>query len=526
MAKILPFIVEDSSQLPVIGRQLFDVITAGMYDNPLMIYREYVQNSVDAIDLAVASGVLTHHEARVDIQIDRSSRSIVVEDNGLGLINDSAHKILVSLGCSPKESTGQRGFRGIGRLGGLAYCERLVFETRSKANEDVAVVSWDKGRFEALSAENRLIGLEETLLAVSRCDFRTPTEQDPEHFFRVKMEKVTDFHSDDLMSLKKVNAYLAQVGPVPYDHKNFSFAVEIEAMLRQLGDYRCYSVFLNNLLIVRPYIDKFTLSSQRSDAIEKVIPFQFIGMNGEPIAIGWYAQMGFFASVPASTNMRGLRVRLGNIEVGDQNFLTHYYSESRFAAWHIGEIHIVDRRLKPNARRDAFEHTEDLERFFEQAQQLCRVLSSLCRKASSRRCSRDRAVRALTALEKLCGHQVAFIDKTHFRKTIEKAEKMLLSAESAIRQLGADESLIQRLEFVRVQIRRKIEAPTFLRDLYDGRSVKNDEKGEKAAKTLAHVSHIIMTEFSRCESPNDLLNAILEQYLVSEKKGAVTVATL
>ena len=35
MAQMVPEI----DQHPVIGRQLFDVVTSGMYDNPLMIFR-------------------------------------------------------------------------------------------------------------------------------------------------------------------------------------------------------------------------------------------------------------------------------------------------------------------------------------------------------------------------------------------------------------------------------------------------------------------------------------------------------
>jgi hypothetical protein len=340
------------------------------------------------------------------------------------------------------------------------------------------------------------------------------------------MEEVIDFHSDELMSQKKVNAYLAQVAPVPYDHEVFSFAGEIEEMLKQVEDYRRYAVTLNDTLILRPYIDSFSLSPMKSDAIEKVIPFEFKGLDGELLAIGWYAQMGFSASVPDSTNMRGLRVRIGNIEVGDQHFLTRYYIESRFAAWHIGEIHIVARHLKPNARRDGFEHTEDLERFLEQSQQLCRVLSGICRKASSRRCMRERASRALTKLEGFCDDQVAFIDKNHFRQTIDKAWQIYRTAERAINLLGAEKVFAERLDFVKYQLDEKGESPTYLRELYDGRSVKNDEIGEKAAKTLAHVSNVIMKEFDRCASPNELLNAILDQYLLNDKKGAVTVASL
>src|ERR1043166_4604234 len=114
MAQLVPEI----DKHPVIGRQLFDVITSGMYDNPLMIFREYVQNSVDSIDIGIQCDFLTVDNAQIQINLYGFDRTITISDNGPGLPNDSAHTILRSLGCSPKEGTSQRGFRGIGRLGG------------------------------------------------------------------------------------------------------------------------------------------------------------------------------------------------------------------------------------------------------------------------------------------------------------------------------------------------------------------------------------------------------------------------
>jgi hypothetical protein len=36
----------------IIGKFILDSLTTGMYDNPLCIFREYIQNSADAIDKA------------------------------------------------------------------------------------------------------------------------------------------------------------------------------------------------------------------------------------------------------------------------------------------------------------------------------------------------------------------------------------------------------------------------------------------------------------------------------------------
>ena len=50
---------------PAIGPGIFGLVTIGMYDNPLAIYREYIQNSADAIARMTVS-----EEAKVEIAIE------------------------------------------------------------------------------------------------------------------------------------------------------------------------------------------------------------------------------------------------------------------------------------------------------------------------------------------------------------------------------------------------------------------------------------------------------------------------
>ena len=53
-----------------IGRSLLDVLTSGMYSDPRMALREYVQNSVDSIDLATEQGLYSDEKPRVQITLD------------------------------------------------------------------------------------------------------------------------------------------------------------------------------------------------------------------------------------------------------------------------------------------------------------------------------------------------------------------------------------------------------------------------------------------------------------------------
>jgi molecular chaperone HtpG len=498
---------------PIIGRQLFDIITSGMYDNPLMIYREYIQNSVDSIDLALNNGLVTQEMARISIVMNGHNRSITIEDNGQGLDNEIAHDILTNLGCSPKEGTNQRGFRGIGRLGGLAYCDELVFETRSKGDELVSVVRWNRKEFDKISADNnQKITLSEMVQAVASLEYNDPVDETPQHFFRVTLLNVHRFHSDMLMSMKSVNDYLAHSAPVPYSHRLFSHAEAIETFLSEVGDYRCYQIFVNGRQIFRPYADEVVLSTNCSDLIREIEFFRFVGTtsNGcdtETIALGWYAKTNFLATLPSALNVKGLRIRQGNIEVGGEHFLDNNFSEPRFSGWQIGEIHVSNNALKPNARRDGFEHTPNFERFLEQAHALGRHLSGVCRKSSNTRIASSRMHGSLEILEKLFNDPLTYIDEEHYQKAVEDSFVMLSTLEKVATN-GVSEEIRKRLDMVKEKMETIDHRPVLLEHVLDGRKLKSLDR----KSLLKHVAKTIIDNYSTSKTPEDILQQIFADF--------------
>ena len=52
-------------------------------------------------------------------------------------------QILGSIGISEKRGQGYRGFRGIGRLGGLAFSKRVTFKTKAKGELVETIQEWD-----------------------------------------------------------------------------------------------------------------------------------------------------------------------------------------------------------------------------------------------------------------------------------------------------------------------------------------------------------------------------------------------
>lgn len=501
-------VVSEIEKGPVIGRQLFDIVTSGMYDNPLMIYREYIQNSVDSIDLAIERELISHEESQITITLNGSNRSIVIEDNGQGLDNETAHSILTNLGCSPKEGTSQRGFRGIGRLGGLAYCDELIFETRSRGDDLVSVVRWNRKDFNAIAAEaQRNITLSEMIQAVASLEYDDPAEDTPTHFFRVTLCNVHRFHSDMLMNLKSVTNYLAHSAPIPYNRETFSYAAAIESYLSTANDYRHYQIQVNGRQIFRPYADEIKLSAYSSDSIQGIEYFQFKNTDGETLALGWYAKTHFLATLPTSLNVKGIRIRQGNLEVGGEHCFDDKFSEPRFSAWQIGEIHVVGNTLKPNARRDGFEHTTNYECFLEQTYALGRHLSSICRKSSNTRIANARMKGSLDQLEKLFDDPLTYIDEEHYRQVVEDARTMLASLEK-LAAGGISADLKVRLDAVKEKMESTNHKPVLLEHVLDGRKLKHYDNKD----LLKHVAKAVINSYGTSRTPEGILQQIFADF--------------
>ena len=118
-----------------VGKYTLESLTTGMYSDPKIVYREYVQNSVDSLEHAVASNLIEPQGMRIDIIVSEVESYIKIRDNGVGIPSAFARETLMNVGNSKKRHTNNRGFRGIGRLGGMSYCDTLVFST-SAENEN------------------------------------------------------------------------------------------------------------------------------------------------------------------------------------------------------------------------------------------------------------------------------------------------------------------------------------------------------------------------------------------------------
>jgi molecular chaperone HtpG len=370
-----------------VGKDILELLSTSMYIDPMSIYREYVQNSADAIDDARETGILAGHmPGRIDFNIDLETRTVRIRDNGIGVPSADFVERLTAFGASRKRGRNSRGFRGVGRLAGVGYCQELLFRTRASGEKLVSEMRWDCRQLKHLMrAEDRHKHLRDLVLEAVTVR-QLPSTGVPSHFFEVELRSIIRHKNDQLLDANAINAYLSQVGPVPFS-PDFRFGPAINSALRSQIDLGEVEINLPGMdhPVYRPHRDHVELGGKNKDACTELEIISIPGMDGETAAIGWVLHHGYTGALPTQTLQKGLRLRVGNIQVGDHRLLDDLFPEPRFNGWCIGEVHIADSRIVPNGRRDNFEQNTHYLNLLTHLTLGARGLTKRCRTSSMRR---------------------------------------------------------------------------------------------------------------------------------------------
>ena len=347
------------------GMYLLETLTAGMYNDPLAIYREYIQNSADSIDVALKVNPMISKKINVDL--NPIEKSITIFDRGTGISAELAAGILSSVGLSSKKNLNLRGFRGIGRLGGLAFCDQATFRTKAKDEEIESVQEWDCNKLRQLMSDTGKTTYSlKQLFDQSTTFYQKNGKKKAGSYFKVKLSGVQSFRNH-VMDIKKVHDFLSVMAPVPFQADEMSFAKEINKYLStNIENYSAYEIILNGEPVYKPYCDMVKLTSKGYDIIEGIEPFE-IKVNESAVAYGWYGKRkDLLGAITKGQMSSGIRVRVGNIQIGDNHMLDGCFRESRFNSYMVGEIHVDSADLIPNSRRDDFVDNESKGLFYNQ----------------------------------------------------------------------------------------------------------------------------------------------------------------
>jgi hypothetical protein len=341
----------------VVGKDILELLANAMYVDPLTIYREYIQNAADSIDEARMAG-LSLDDPHIMITLDHAERTIRIRDNGEGIPNTDFVKRITAIGASHKRGTNLRGFRGVGRLAGLGYCQELIFRGKAEGDTKVFEASWNS---RVLKEKMRDVDYAGSLTDIIRevvTYTDKPADDKAERFFEVEMRKVTRLKNDLLMNEQAIRSYLSQVAPVPF-HPDFSFGPSIQAFLIERGIRPPVRIELNDNAgpVYHRARDTIEFNPKITDTLRDIEFLEITGEDGELAAFGWVGDHGYMGAVPKRLGLGGIRLRAGDIQVGDESLLAFLYPEQRFANWAIGDIHVSSKKMVPNARRDDFEYT-------------------------------------------------------------------------------------------------------------------------------------------------------------------------
>ncbi len=345
------------------GMYLLDSFTSGMYNDPLIIYREYIQNAVDSIDLNIHR---VPKSPEVRIVLDPGKRIITIRDSASGIPGADAEEILNTIGSSTKNNRGLRGFRGIGRLGGIAFCDKAVFRTKSRYESVESIQEWDCKGLRSIQADQgkRPLLLEQVLGRIT--SFRQePISETEESYFEVTMHGVSSFRNI-LFDIEKVRRYLSQITPVPFNCQEFSYGRAIDDFLStRVKGYGSYTVVLNGEQVFKPYRDSVKITKGEDDRIDGIEFLEIFNGKRKPIAYGWYARRReLLGSIVKGDDSFGVRVRVGNIQIGDAHLLDFCFREPRFNSYIPGEVHVDSEKLIPNSRRDDFVDNQEKGLFY------------------------------------------------------------------------------------------------------------------------------------------------------------------
>lgn len=352
-----------------IGKNIIENLTTAMYENSYTVYREYIQNSADSIDKAINNKIINKEEATIDIAIDYIKRRITINDNAMGISEAKFYKKLSDIADSQKDKTKEKGFRGIGRLAGLAYCNTLIFRTSFKGEDVESVMKWDGVKLrEVLSDDTQHPSASKLVDSIITC-YKMPCDSES-HFFEVVMDGIIP-ESDNLLNEHEVKEYLQMVAPVPYLN-SFIFRSKIEEFcLKENLKIDQYNILINGNPIFKPY--KTTLyegtEDKRTpyDEINDIEFRKFESRNGEVLGWLWFGVTKYEKQIPIINSMRGIRLRKENIQIGNEETLSYpkFYKEPRGNCYFVGELYAVSPKLIPNARRDYFNTNHTLKEFEE-----------------------------------------------------------------------------------------------------------------------------------------------------------------
>lgn len=278
----------------------------------------------------------------------------------------------------------------------MAYCRTLTFTAKFKGEGVISRLVCDALELRKRINE-RVDGIKrytasEVLEAV--CEFSTEkTDDTDEHYFIVELGNINR-ENKSLLEYEGVKNYLSLNAPVPYGISFDPFGAQINEHAKKLGfEIDEYDIFLNGEQLFKPY----TLTYPTKLGGDEISGIEFREIRDERkniIAWMWFGLSCFRGIIEKGTLMRGIRLRKGNIQIGDETALQKFFPEERGNCYFVGELFCISDGLVPNSRRDYFNENPECAYFESKMFARAVELTDIYRKASEIRNCRKRIKQA------------------------------------------------------------------------------------------------------------------------------------
>lgn len=488
-----------AEEIVQVGKYTLESLTTGMYSDPKIVYREYIQNSVDSLEHAVSLGMLEQQGMRIDIIVNADESYISIKDNGTGISAAEAAQTLMNVGSSKKRNANNRGFRGIGRLGGMSYCNTLVFTTSAENEKVKTVVSFDCKKLRHLLVPGEYEDMSLSAVLEEITTIETFPEKEEKHYLCVEMVDVNGF--SDLLDIDAARSYISQVAPLPYQSRHFIYTSQLKSYLSDNGYIvEEFPIFMGENESDLEPVYKPNKSRFRSDrgkrTVDEISSMKYfnVTVDGELYALGWYGNCGWYGFL-SEKEISGFRVRKGNILIGDSHTMNAIFKEARFNGWTQGEIFIVTDKLIPNARRDDFEQNDAYYKFMEAlSNSVGTEIARTIREASLTRNNPN--AKALREIERKIGEASTAVAEG-FNSTVDKEKMVTALTESAASLAGLRVS--EDLTSKKKELQEKIEAA--IEEVSESKNFKinqiNSGIDKKSKQVLKVVSDILSRKLAK-----------------------------
>ena len=421
-----------------IGKNVLESLTRSAYDDCRCILREYVQNAADQIDIAREQKLSESDNYGIYISILPEEKRIEIEDDATGVEAAEVLPVLRNVACSKKNRTKRKGFRGIGRLGGLGYCTTLTFITSYKGENVRSILRWNAAEM------TRIIDNEEDDSSASEVvervtELKTENERPEAHYFRIVMENVSESR---LLDVSDIRDYLSMVAPVEIANTFRQFNNEIKKFMKENHlSLDTYDLYINEEQIYKQYTTSiYDEGGEVIDTIQKVVPFLRYDKDGNPFYWGWYGVSKLEGMLKFRNVARGIRLRCKNIQLGDEGNCRRFLPgklDQRFSDYFFGEVHTLSDKLIPDMDRN-YLRVDDARTEFERMMIVeFATLKQLCYEASGYKSDYKKIISAQEKENKFKErtknkefaskeeHDKALEDITKSRAEAEKAQKSL-----------------------------------------------------------------------------------------------------